>query len=113
MSADREKERKYRAMASECGAEFVPLVFDAFGGWSPTTRRFLDRCRKSRESSAATPRAFTAMKQEISVAIHRFNGKALWRGTCASTKQQVDDSSANGSGSAAAGLGLGLGLGMV
>jgi hypothetical protein len=81
--ANREKERKYRSMAREEGCDFVPLAIDAFGGWSDGTEDFIQLLQKlgeSRDSAVAAFQITRALRQEISVAVHRFNGKALARG---------------------------------
>ena len=76
-AAENEKSRKYAQMARECGADIVTLAFDAFGGWSNQSSKFLDDLRRVRAINPEANEAFKRLKQEISCAIHRANGKAL------------------------------------
>ena len=93
--AEKEKQAKYRNLARECGAKFVALVFDAFGGWSESARKAFNDWRCVRRLDPEVQQAFADLKQEISVAIHRFNGKAFADGVAFSRLADV-----NGGGAA-------------
>jgi hypothetical protein len=89
--AHQEKEKKYRNLAQECGAKFTALVFDAFGGWSDLTSKALNDWKFTRRRDSAIQRAFTGFKQEVSVAIHRFNAQALNDGVVFSRRAMGDE----------------------
>ena len=89
-AANKEKTKKYKEKAAEAGAAFVPLAFDAFGGVSNETEAFIQRLGKEgvvRDSDMSKQQVIRTLRQEISVAIHRFNGKAMVRGVRASVKR--------------------------
>ena len=81
--ANRDKEKKYKEKAREAGAAFVPLAFDAFGGASKEAEAFIQRMGREgvqRDSNVSVQQVIRTLWQEISVAIHRFNGQAMLRG---------------------------------
>ena len=91
-AADKAKTDKYRAMAVQRSAQFVPLAFDAFGGFSPTTQKFFDQVKQSgvpRSSDMTAVEIMRTMRQEISVAIHRYNGMANITGVYSSLKRSA------------------------
>ena len=90
--ANRDKE-KYKEKAREAGAAFVPLAFDAFGGSSKEAEAFIQRMGREgvpRDSNVSVQQVIRTLWQEISVAIHRFNGQAMLRGVRGSGRVAAD-----------------------
>lgn len=107
--ANRQKTKKYQDKACALGCEFVPLAFDAFGGWHNVTDKLIERIKRTgqpRDSCVTAAGVVRALRQEISVAIHRFNGKALARGARHSRRHLDLVADVDG---CLGGLGLGLG----
>ena len=78
-----EKTTKYETMARELGCTFIPLVFEAFGGFSnliETQFITLLKCANGAGAHISNDSIIRDMRRKISVAIHRFNAMAMIRG---------------------------------
>jgi hypothetical protein len=80
IQAGRAKNNKYLAASREADYQFIPMVLDAFGGWSPAARYAIQRgCRtlasaSSRWTLASARRWWT---QRLSFALWRGNAQAV------------------------------------
>jgi hypothetical protein len=91
-TAASEKIKKYEDMRKRHGCSFIPLVFEAFGGFSKGVEDLIKRLKRS-DGEGGTGRAQVTnesviqdMRRKISVAIHRFNAQAMIRGAKASLR---------------------------
>ncbi len=87
--AEKVKQKKYRDMADVRAATFVPLAFDAFGGFSNKAQKFFKQMKQTgdaRNTDKTAAEIIGAMRQQISVAIHRFNGRCYKAGLNVSRK---------------------------
>ena len=88
-AAEAQKTEKYREMAVRKAVQFQPLAFDAFGGFADKAQKFFKQMKQTgqpRDSDKTAAGIMRAMRQEISVAIHRYNGECLLAGLAASRK---------------------------
>lgn len=88
-AAEKRKLVKYRRWAQEQSAEFYTLVFNDFGAWSRQVKEFLTKMRDSVRIPEAG-RLFARMRQEISCAIIRNNGRAILAHCGAEGERQVE-----------------------
>ncbi len=108
-AAVREKEKKYQERARALGCTFRTLAFDAFGGWNAGTENLIQELKTKgipRDSDMTAAGVIRTLKQEISIAIHRFNGKAIARGARHS-RINIDLDSVAPAGGERSDLGLG------
>ena len=79
-TAEKEKSKKYEAMALEQGAEFVPFILETHGGFGDRASAFIDLLVKE---SAALSHAWAphevvyGLHHSIAVALHRGSADAL------------------------------------
>jgi len=88
-AAEAQKTEKYREMAVRKAVQFQPLAFDAFGGFADKAQKFFKQMKQTgqpRDSDKTAAGIMRAMRQQISVAIHRYNGECLLAGLAASRK---------------------------
>jgi hypothetical protein len=84
------KQKKHGAAAQTRGAQMAALVFDAFGGVHPQTQAFFKQMKQSgvsRNSDKTVRGIMWRMRQEISVAIHRYNAQCFSSGVAASVRR--------------------------
>jgi len=85
-TAAAEKRKKYEPMRKAHACTFIPLVFEAFGGFSHTVDELIKRLKNADGQGGDSIRQDTNgsiilwMRRKISVAIHRFNAMAMIKG---------------------------------
>jgi hypothetical protein len=80
IQAGQAKNNKYLAACREADDQFIPMVLDAFGGWSPAARYVIQHgCRTLASASSRWTRASARQwwTQRLSFALWRGNAQAV------------------------------------
>jgi hypothetical protein len=80
IQAGQAKNNKYLAACREADYQFIPMVLDAFGGWSPAARYVIQHgCRTLASASSRWTRASARQwwTQRLSFALWRGNARAV------------------------------------